>query len=159
MTREQKIKNARELRAQGLTYAETADYLGGSISTVYRWLNPERTAPYRNGRAIDPERARAYDREYRRNLRINCPQCAGPMKPESTLCQPCHEDEVDRRARQIERWWAEGLTMAGICERLGWTMGHLAVEFHRLREKGYDLPYRYVEGKRAGHKFPDQVAA
>lgn len=158
MTREQKIAKARKLRAQRLTYSEIADRLGVPLSTVHRWINPERTAPYRNGRAVDPERARLVDRIYNRTHRAECPSCGGEMDRgtgrKGGICATCRADEVDRRARQIERWWAEGLTLNEIADALGWSAGHVKHEFHLLREKGYDLPYRYSLSK---SRFPEQV--
>jgi transposase len=85
--------------------------------------------------------------------------CAGSggrsNKPER--CKDCwawrEAGRVDARARKIEGWWAGGLTLREIADRLGWTKGHISHEIHRLREKGYSLPYR------AGAKFPEQVAA
>jgi excisionase family DNA binding protein len=151
VTREQKIAKARKLRAQRLTYSEIAARIGVSRSTVYRWINPERTAPYRNGRAVDPERTRLVNRIYNRTHRAECPSCGGEMNRgtgrKGGICEACHADEVDRRALNIERWWAEGLTLNEIADALGWSAGHVKNEFHHLREKGYDLPYRQLRGR------------
>jgi transposase len=161
VTREQKIAKARELRGQRPrpTYREIAEALGVSTGTVYRWIN--RTASYCNGREINPERARAHDRRYNKEKRFypDCPRCGAKMSPKSSLCEGCRVDEIDRRARQIEAWWGDGLKFREIADRLGWTVGHLSVEMDRLRSKGYHLPYRYKLGRRAGAKFPEQVAA
>lgn len=66
----------------------------------------------------------------------------------SGLCGSCRAvveaERVAERARQIEAWWSDGLTLREIAERLGWSIGHLKVELFRLREDGYDLPYRYA---------------
>lgn len=159
LSREQKIEKARELREQGATYREIGEKFSVSTSAIYRWLNPERTASYRSGRACNPERARKLDREYNRRHRGECPQCGGEMARKTARvggkCRACHEDEADRRARQIQQWWAEGLGQRQIAKRLGWSINHLSVEKHRLREAGYNLPYRYKSGRR----FTDQVQA
>lgn len=156
MTREEMQSKAQRMREEGATYREIAEAFSASITTIYRWLNPERTRPYRNGRACNPQRARDYDRAYREAHKAECPQCGTKMKPESGLCISCHEDRRDARARKIEKWWEEGLTGPEICTRLGWTKEHLAVEMHRMREMGYSLPYRY---RLSEPRFPEQVAA
>jgi transposase len=165
LSREQKIEKARELRAAGWKYRQIADRLGISTSTAYAWVNPERVAPYRNGRAIDPKRTRAYDREYSRTHRAACPQCGGEMSRTTERsggkCAACHADDLDRRRRQIEGWWSAGLPMPEIAANLGWQRSHLSVEMHRMREQGYSLPYRRAVHNTADGKprFPEQVAA
>lgn len=159
MTREEKIAKARELRAAGTGYQEIADSLGIGCSTAYSWINSERVAPYRNGRAIDPERARAYDRVYGATHRSECERCGGD-RPRGNhgggLCEACIQDDVDQKGKSLEEMWANGLTIKEICSRLGWTKGHFSVEIHRFREKGYELPYRYKLSK---PRFKGQVAA
>jgi transposase len=165
MTRSEKIAKARGLRAEGLKYRDVAEELGTSTTTIFRWLNPERTAPYRNGRACNPERTREIDREYNRRHPGKCPECGGAMARTTARaggkCQACRQDEIDRRSRQIERWWAEGLGQREIASRLGWTINRLHVEKHRLREAGYKLPYRRSVHPTADGtpRFPEQVAA
>lgn len=155
MSREQKIEKARELRAEGCGYKEIGERLGVSTTSAYRWLNPERVAPYRNGRACDPDHARTCDRDYYRRTRRDCPSCGQPMAHTSSHCIACIEDEADRVRRQIVAWWNEGLPIREICQRLNWTNGHFSVVAHRMRELGYDLPYRYQLHKH-GPRFPDQ---
>lgn len=47
-------------------------------------------------------------------------------------------------ARQVEQWWQEGVPGPEIKRRLGWSeTSQVTVLIHRLREEGYDLPYRY----------------
>lgn len=41
MTREQKIEEAKRMRAEGLSYPKIGKQLGVSHSTVFSWLNPE----------------------------------------------------------------------------------------------------------------------
>lgn len=159
LSREQKLVRAKELRGSGLTYREIGEQLGVSTGTVYRWLNPERVAPYRNGRAINPERARALDKRYSREKRyyVDCPQCGNKMHQDSSLCEGCRADDVDRRARRIEAWWAEGKLMREIADLLGWSRGRLSMEFSRLRAKGYGLPYRRAVYPNGKPRFPEQV--
>lgn len=96
--------------------------------------------------------------------RASCIDCGDSLSAGSAWkgrlrCQPCWsefawEQHADRD-RQIEEWWNEGLSLREIGERLGWTEKHLTVEIHRLREAGYNLPYRH----RGYDRFPEQVPA
>jgi transposase len=167
LSREQKIAKAQQLRREGHRLREIAEAFGIDTSTVWKWLNPERTSEMRAKDNSRPGR-RERERELVLEKRRNCPSCGNPMgvwsaRNGATRCHPCYSAErlarTAERGHQIEGWWAEGLTQKQIAERLGWTVGHLCMEFHRLRSKGFDLPYRYTEGKRAGHKFPEQVSA
>lgn len=159
VSRGEKIAKARELRGTGAGYREIADELGIGCSTAYAWLNPERVAPYRNGRAINPERARASDRVYTATHRSECGRCGGDRprgKHGGDICERCIQDDVDRRGREIEAMWADGLSRKEIGARVGWSRNQTAVEIHRFREKGYELPYRYKLSK---PRFKDQAAA
>jgi hypothetical protein len=75
-------------------------------------------------------------------------------------CRECHLEKLylDHRWRDklIEEWWNEGLSMPEICDRLGWSVGHFAMEMNRLREAGYNLPYRY---RLSDPRHPEQVSA
>jgi len=164
VTRSEKITKAKELGANGLNNREIADELAISPSCVWKWRNPERTKEWNLRDAHDPKRKakkRAWDREHRRR----CQDCEGLMgigsRRRSTRCHTCHElreaARVDRRARKIEKWWADGKDLPWIAKSLGWSRGHIGVEFHRLREKGYDLPYRYEHWKNEP-VFPEQEA-
>ncbi|HKN43832.1 MAG TPA: hypothetical protein VJW23_07895 [Propionibacteriaceae bacterium] len=140
-----------------------AERFGVSVTTAQRWVNPDyaerdrqvcREYKDRNREAI-----RAQNRAYKWEQRVSCPQCGNKMLPESTLCEGCRDDEVDHRARQIETWWAEGLTQREIADRLGWTVAHVGVEINILREKGYDLPYRRSTFPKGKPRFPELVVA
>jgi hypothetical protein len=104
--------------------------------------------------------------------RAVCPDCGEKLAPGSARPHLVRRREKARgtqnqscpgcarkKRKQIMSWWAEGLTMPEICELLGISKTQLAVDMVRMRELGYDLPYRYTTGKRAGTKHPDQVAA
>jgi transposase len=163
MNREQKIQKARELRAGGEKYREIAEEFGVSTTAAYAWVNPERVAPYRNGRAINPERARETDRLYRKTHRTACTRCGGdrPRQTKGPHCRACIEDAADARGRKLERLWAEGLPLRQIASQMGISLNVLSTDMHRFREKGYDLPYRRRVHSTADGKprFPEQVAA
>lgn len=128
MTRPERVAKAQRLRAEGKTYREIGERLGICTTTAYAYLNPAKRGQW--GR-----------KWYRRHL-IECPQCGGKMHPKSSLCAECRSEDVHRRALQIEEWWAEGLTCPEIMQRLGWSKGHISIEINRLRNCGYNPPYR-----------------
>jgi transposase len=141
MTRDQKIAKARELREEGLSYEKIKAELGVGGSTLNEWLNADVKA-----------------NRVSRRMSAVC-SCGNAMTPESTFCRGCRSEDAEQRRRQIEAWWAEGLAMPGIADRLGVTVGCLARDIDELRAKGYNLPYRYKSGKRKGSKFPEQITS
>lgn len=186
MTREQKIAKARELRAQNVTYSEIGERLGVSSATAWRWLT-ERTAraiiscrvcgedftqthgkqKYCSGDCRH-EAGRLRRRRCAQTIgRAACQDCGTALGEGSAWkgrkrCVTCFEardaERVDARARKIVAWWAAGRTLAQIRDSLDWSPERLSVEFHRLRELGYDLPYRYKHHANPP-RFPEQVAA
>lgn len=169
MDRAAKIEKARELRAAGETYAAIARSVGVHVTTLRRWIVPGEAE---RSRAIsraykDRHRAamRAYGRRYVATHKAECPQCGGEMNRETARregkCEQCHADDVHRRAVQIKGWWAAGLLRKEIAANLGWSLGRISVEMHRLRERGYRLPYRRAVHTTPDRKprFPEQVAA
>jgi IS30 family transposase len=129
---------AKRLRAEGLVWREISERLGRPLSTVQAAVTEE-----------SAER-RAYKRAWDRAHPGTCGRCGGPSGPRhlQRLCRPCwlaqEQERVHPRAERIVAWWAEGLTLAEIGERLGWSKNHANVEVVCLRAKGYDLPYRRV---------------
>ena len=154
------------MRGEGAGYGLIADRLAIATSTAFRWVNPDaQKASLAYSRAYKDahrEQVRAQNRAYRATHKAECPQCGGEMLRETAhrggVCKPCHQDEADAKAREVERLWAAGLSHPEICARLGWSKGHLGAEIHRLRSLGYDLPYRRPRLKQAP-RFPEQVAA
>lgn len=76
--------------------------------------------------------------------------CGRRRDAKAERCQLCRREDRHERAERIERWWAEGLTLRQIAAKLEWTTNHAGVEVRKLREMGYDLPFRYTTGRRAG---------
>lgn len=164
VTREQKIATARKLRESGLTYREIGERFGVGHACVWKWLHPDVVA---ESNRRDNQRRAPQKRAYAQSKRAACEDCGTPLSAGSSWpsrrrtgkCRTCWElDEAERiepRRRQIEEWWAEGLSLRAIAERLGWSRDHLSVEIHRMREAGYAVPYR----NRGYDRFPDQVAA
>ena len=127
---------AKRLRAEGLMLKEIGERLGKPVSTVHAAVTEESA------------RRRAYKRTWGREHPGTCDRCDGPTgRRRVRLCWPCERARragpVHARAERIVAWWAEGRTLTEIAAQLGWTRGHLATEIHRLRAKGYDLPFRY----------------
>ena len=70
-------------------------------------------------------------------------------------CKPCGDAAIDYFARpgsvqaretreRIAAMWQDGQSMREICEALGYSKGHLGVAIWRMRQAGYDVPYRYA---------------
>lgn len=160
MTRDEKIQAAWWLR-RTMTFQEVADILGVSRSTAHRLLDsgfPTKDKAYKDRHR---EQIQARDRAYGRANRGTCLRCSGPMgigRPHDGVCQSCVSTVRHERCLQIVAWWAEGLSWADIAAELGWTMGHMSVEMDRMRAAGYDLPYRYRVGRRAGRKHERATA-
>lgn len=152
MTREQKIAKVRALREQGLTVSEIAAATGIARSTVGDYLlGDEHNYKVRQQR-VPP-----------------CPRCGQPMlgwqpsRP-ATGCGACRAADADAHAREYVRLWAEGKTLRQIAAHFGYSLGAAPRELHRLRERGYDLPFRYpkerVSNIRAGtHAYWSERAA
>jgi transposase len=165
VTRAEKVKEAQSLRDGGLLDREIAERFGVTRSAVTKWLNPNRKEWERTQNAKRGPAKRAWAQANR----AACPSCGKPMREgsrspshRSKSCRDCEHHRRRQpyleRGKQIEGWWNEGLTYPQLQARLGWTKSRLAVEIHRLRRDGFDLPYRRQHHKHKP-KFPDQVAA
>jgi DNA-binding CsgD family transcriptional regulator len=132
---------AKRLRAEGLTYREIGEHLMRPRSTVEAAVSESNA------------RRRAYKRTWDREHPETCRRCGGLKGPghRERLCRPCwltqEQERMQPRAERIVAWWAEGRTLAEIGAHLGWSKGHVTNHLHRLRAKGYDLPYRRVPRK------------
>ena len=128
---------AKRLRAEGLMLKEIGARFGKSTQAVSAAVTGENA------------RRRAYKRAWEReHYRGTCERCGGltGKRHRHRLCWSCNlerrAEPVHARAERIVAWWAEGLTGSQIAGLLGWSVRHLRSEIHRLRAKGYDLPYR-----------------
>lgn len=93
-----------------------------------------------------------------------CPKCGKPMShktgpaSQGKECRECmkarRHEAREQRGAEIEAWWAEGLSMKAIAEKLGWDSDNLGGELDYFRALGYSLPYRCIPSK---PKFPEQV--
>lgn len=93
-------------------------------------------------------RRRTWDRE---NVVGYC-ACGQRIAPENlrrgtTQCRKCfnaaEEQRIRERAERIAALWADGQTLNEIAATLGWTRGHLSLEFSRVRSRWPGLlPYR-----------------
>jgi transposase len=164
MTRAERAAEAAELRARGLLYREIAERMGISISYAQDLISdPDgsrvraRKDSYRGaceicGKATDGSAGRGAAPRF-------CNRCSAAHHPAKLAQYERAHAPIQARDRQLEKWWAEGLTRREIAARLGWSEGHVNVEIHRARERGAHLPYRYTTGKRAGRRFSGQVAS
>ena len=128
---------AKRLRAEGLMLKEIAERLGKPRSTVHAAVTGDNARRRAAKQAWEDE-----------HYRGTCERCGGrtPKRNQGRICWPCElerrAEPVHARAERIVAWWAEGLTGSQIAGLLGWSVRHLRSEIHRLRAKGYDLPYR-----------------
>lgn len=59
------------------------------------------------------------------------------------VCRGCRTAMKERRWRRIQAMWHEGLQIAEIAARVGFSENHLCTEMARIRDAGWDLPHRY----------------
>lgn len=109
------------------------------------------------------EENRARDRAYgmSEEQRGECSICGGPMGSSAVSkghasCAGCVQAAADLKRQIVTEMWARGARMPEICAALGWSIGRLSMEMHRMRELGYALPYR---SRLRSPRFPDQVVA
>lgn len=153
MTRDEKVAEAVRLHDQGLNDREIGERLGVTGAAVWKWRHPERVREMHRRDAARPERHQrklAWTRQARQDptKMKPCPLCGEATgsflwssdAPEA--CETCRRTAIEERWRQIEAWWADGLTMRQIAEELDWTMNHVRAEFGRMRNAGRDLPNR-----------------
>lgn len=156
MRGEEHREEMRRLLADGVRRVDVAAQFGLRESDVWKVLNSER---HRESMRKSNARRAAAKREWDAAHRKPCDECGKPTKKPpgrnaARLCWECHVAEKNERTaergHEIEAWWAEGLTIREIAERLDTTPGFIGVEINRLRLKGFDLPYRYktYNGKR-----------
>jgi transcriptional regulator with XRE-family HTH domain len=148
VTREEKIALCRTLRdEEGLSVRQIVRRTGIPRATVGDYLL-----------------GREHKREVIARRNPPCGRCGGPLLSTSSraaneMCRACRSAEAHERALRVEAWWNEGQSMGFIASEMGWTASHLSRMMVHYREQGYNLPYRYTTGKRAGRKYPEQVAA
>lgn len=151
MSRAEKIVRARELRERDWTYERIAADAGVSASTVSSWLDPEvaerQRIASRASKARRKDELAEYDRRYYLEHKHPCPKCGHRLSYQRTG-EKCPGCAAARRERVVV-WWAEGLTMREIADRLGWTAVQVRTDIARMRAVGYDMPHR---------RTPEQVA-
>ena len=49
----------------------------------------------------------------------------------------------------VQKMWKEGRTSREIREQVGWATSQLTMQMSRMRDAGWDLPYRYDRARRA----------
>lgn len=136
-----------QLRQQrGMAYKDIAEKLGVSVTTVFRWCNPERAAEYERKRVV-------YKRDWmRNNYHGTCVDCGGQTAaPEHERCRACHLASQARshaeRLDTIEHLYNAGTPLRDIAAALGvkWSPGVLGRDFRELRDQG-----------RIGWRLPDE---
>lgn len=156
MTKEQKVKKAQQLRAQGLTHREIGERMGVTHSAVVKWLNPDATREYNRRDLERPGRHDAKLAEGRKPGGV-CRLCGGPISCNSvrgghTRCQECRQAEAERKREQIIEGYRAGLTAWQISEQTGIPHHSVTVEACRLRSQGVDLAHCELTGGAAHRK-------
>lgn len=92
--------------------------------------------------------------------RASCIDCGETLSQGSSWaskgyerCVPCRKtfehERFMRQAREVEQWWADGMTLAEIGRRLGWASAQVnggcsvGAFIAKARSHGLSLPYRY----------------
>jgi transposase len=156
---------AQALRAQGLKYREIGERMGESKKQAWTRCNREREREHtRRYKAGHREQIREYDHHFKRENRAECPRCGhiygigsgtknGPAQRISFAnCPGCAQEKRER----IAELWHQGASTTQIAAEIGTTAGTVRVEIARMREDGWDLPYRRPQAK--GSKHPELVA-
>jgi transposase len=145
-------EDAQALRAADatLSYSEIARRVGVTSPTVWKLFNKERALESdRRTRDKRRVRRREIDREYSARKRSVCTTCGqhcgigtGKKSHQPEQCRDCFLAAVDAKRDEIRRLWLAGQTMRQIAEAIGTTTNSLGVMMVRMRESGWDLPYR-----------------
>lgn len=163
----------RLIKLEGYSWARAAEAVEKSVSSVRYWLeagqadyqtakatrwreeNPERVRELgriqsRRFAERHPERKRQLTREsYHRLSGPTCPGCGYVYsyghKVSYRACPGCRE----LRREWIVVAWDRGLSLREIAEAFGWSVNRLGGEMIRMRDQGYDLPFRLSYPRRA----------
>lgn len=109
----------------------------------------------RGGSAVARERAqkrtverRARQRQENREARRRgtCTTCGDPMGVgvrDDGVCTRCKRIAKEQKWHRVQVMFLDGVPVRIIAERMGWSLGMIAVEMNRMRSEGWNLPYRY----------------
>ena len=65
----------------------------------------------------------------------------------------CNSPEVMAQKQanweRVQKLWLNGDTYGQIAKQLGWSKSQLSVQMTRMRNEGWDMPYRYDRERRA----------
>jgi hypothetical protein len=108
----------------------------------------------RRWKAQNRQRNRARDREYTRRVSGVCDMCGERLGAgvRSGTHRDCTAKVAAERLREVERLWNDGKLLREIAAALGVSVGTTHRLVDNARKAGYDLPHRYVTGKRADRR-------
>lgn len=138
---------ARALHDEGHSYHEIARRLGLSgHGVVMKWLNPERAREWARKSEAKPERKeqkRAWERSERAKGR--CADCNGvTSRYDRHRCLPCEFERRQENRHVVQRMWLGGRSLIEIAEALNTTVPSVGVCISKMRQQGWDMPYRYA---------------
>lgn len=154
ISREEKIRYARNLHDQGLSYAAIGRELGVTGGCVQKWLKPDRAKEWARRENNKPGRT-AQKRAWADANRATCPRCGAEMvigsrnpSKRPDLCRNCRRDEDhtlrETRRGQIAALWNAGKTAPEIAAELGSTAAAIHVAVVAMRKDGWDVPPHYA---------------
>lgn len=145
-------QEARRLSKEGLSHREIAERMSVSLTTVYRWCDPEAAERARRSsrdwKARNKKHLKKYHRERHRGERKPCPECGDKMSSRSQRCKRCYMGRVKKQHKQMVELWNKGWTAAKIAETLGTTAPTVYVQLARMRREGQAIPHRYPKNRR-----------
>ena len=118
------------------------------------WAEDQRKKSQERKARLGKAHLSAYGRDYAHRTRAVCPECGGPMGGRTLKldgspgyharerCHACHVRTKEHRYRMVQNMWLEGWTYPEICEALGYSKGYLSLTINRMRQEGWELPYR-----------------
>lgn len=149
------VEEARQMRAKGATLREIGDRFGVTRERIRQLVGTTElpaTECVQCGGAITGRRSAGTrycshscaNKAWNARHRSPCPRCGETMGRTSTLCRSCRAASVSNEHDNavLVELWARGESISTIAAALDTTTNSLGVRIHKLRARGYDLPYR-----------------
>lgn len=138
-------REAKVMRARGLSLGQISYRLGFSKTTIMRWLDPAKLEHNRKKslewRRNHHARANAHARQWMRNYRPGqCRDCGKAIaNPNATRCLRCLREETEWKRREIQTLWTRGYSTVEIAAQIGTSRNAVKGHITRMRADGWDL--------------------